>query len=84
MTLDILNNRSLALIANLDIQDTRIERLVLELLQYFVVVKHKCARRTAGTIDDCGNFSSRDAGGGSHLSLSLHGFRNQIEFISHD
>ena len=56
MTLDILNNRSLALIANLDIQDTGIERLVFELLHYFVVVKHKRARRAAGTIDDCGNF----------------------------
>jgi hypothetical protein len=57
VALHILNNRSLTLLANLDIQDTGIERLAFELFHYFVVVKHKRARRTAGTIDDCGDFT---------------------------
>jgi hypothetical protein len=57
MTLDILENRSLALFPNLDVEDTRVERLVLELLNYSVVIKNQCAGRTPCTVDDCGYFS---------------------------
>ena len=39
MTLYVLDDRGLAFVANLDIQDARVERLVLELPQHLVVVK---------------------------------------------
>jgi len=41
VALNILDDRGLALIANLDVQDTRIERLVLKLVHDLVVVKRK-------------------------------------------
>ena len=57
MALQILQDRGLALLTDLDIQDARIERLVLELLQDLVVVKYQCAGRTPGAVDNCGYFS---------------------------
>src|SRR5210317_1427919 len=57
MTLAILENRSLALFPNLDVEDTRVERLVLKLLDNAVVVNYQCAGRTPGTVNDCGYFS---------------------------
>jgi hypothetical protein len=56
VALHVLDDRGLAFFANLDVQDTRVERLVRELVQDLVVVKCQCARRTAGAIDDCGYF----------------------------
>ena len=71
MTLDVLDDRRLALVANLDVQDARIERLVLELLDDLVVVKRQGTRRTAGTIDDCRDFSLTTQAAARTLALGL-------------
>jgi hypothetical protein len=67
MTLHVLEDRGLAIFADLDVQDARVELFVLELLDHAIVIKRQCARRTAGTI-------ACDAGGGSHPSPGPHGF----------
>jgi hypothetical protein len=81
MTLHVLENRGLALLADLDVQDTRIERLVVELLDYTVMVKDQCARRTPGAIDDCRNFSLVTQAAARTFPLVFTDIRNQIEIV---
>jgi hypothetical protein len=83
MTLDVLEDSLLVLVANLDVQDARVEGLALELLQDLVMVKHQGARLTAAAIQDCGNLSLFTQAAARTFPLVFTEFRNQIEFITH-
>jgi hypothetical protein len=69
MALHILEDRCLALFADLDVEDTRVERFVLELLNNSVVVKYQCARRAPAA---------------RTFPLVLTDVRNQVEIVTHD
>jgi hypothetical protein len=84
VTLYVLEDRGLAFLADLDIQDTRVERLVIELLDNAVVVERDCPRRTSGTVNDCGYFPFVTQAAARTFPLVLTDFRNQIEFVTHD
>ena len=69
MALQVLEDHGLLFIANLDVEDARIERLVLELLYDPVVVEREVARRTGRDsrelrqLIDAGVLSSSEDGG---------------------
>ena len=83
MTLHVLENRCLAFLADLDIENARIERLVLELTNDLAVVECESARRPAGTIDDCRNFTFKTQAAARTFPLVFPIVRNQIEFLTH-
>jgi hypothetical protein len=75
---------TLALFADLDVEDTRVERFVLELLNNSVVVKYQCARRAPGAVDDCGYFCFVTQAAARTFPLVLTDVRNQVEIVTHD
>ena len=84
MTLHVLENRCLALLADLDAENARIERLVLELTNDLAVVECQGTRRTAGTIDDCRNFTFKTQAAARTFPLVFPIVCNQIEFLTHE
>ena len=84
MTLQVLQDHGLLLLADFHVENARIKRFVLELLQDPVVVEGEVARRTAATVQDCGNFSFATQAAARTFPLVVPEFRNQIKFFSHD
>jgi hypothetical protein len=84
VTLHVLEDRSLALFPNLDVEDARVERLVVELLDNAVMVKRQCAGRAPGAVDDCGYHSLVTQAAARTFPLVLTDLRNQIEIVTHD
>jgi hypothetical protein len=48
------------------------------------VVESEVARRTAATVEDCGNFSFATQAAARTFPLVVPEFRNQIKIVSHD
>ncbi len=84
MALQVFQDHSLALLTDLDVENARIKRLVLELLENLVVVECEGAWRAAGTVKDCGNLSFTTQAAARTFPHVVPEFRNQIKIVSHD
>jgi hypothetical protein len=83
MSLYVLQNGRLALVANLDREDARVERLVIELVEDLVVIEYQRPGGTPASIHDCRNFSVATQAAARTLPLVFTELCNQAEFLFH-
>jgi hypothetical protein len=83
MALHILQNGRLALVTDLDRENARVKRFVIELVQDLVVIEYECPGRTPASVHDCRNLSVATQAAARTLPLVLTELCNQAEFLSH-